>query len=158
MRSPASPDVTACDIPLETYRQAHDPDSPVPADIAMTTDRVFRIPSLRIAEAHLRGSGTVIVYQFAWRSPAFEGRAGASHGMEGPFVFDDFSSPSRRRSPVQRFRRSSSQPRTEPGRPLLRQEILRHEAPSRPGLPTTRTPVLRWCSTPSPTWSTTQIP
>ena len=78
---------------LETYRQAQDPDSPVPADIAMTTDRVFRIPSLRIAEAHLRGGGTALVYQFAWRSPTFEGRAGASHGMEGPFVFDDFSLP-----------------------------------------------------------------
>ena len=31
---------------------------------------------------------TAYVYQFAWRSPQFDGRLGACHALEIPFVFD----------------------------------------------------------------------
>jgi len=30
---------------------------------------------------------------YAWRTPAFDGRIGAGHGLECPFVFDNFESP-----------------------------------------------------------------
>jgi para-nitrobenzyl esterase len=52
--------------------------------IAMITDAVYRIPALRLAEAH----GRAHVYRFAWRSPAREGRLGAAHAVELGYVFD----------------------------------------------------------------------
>jgi para-nitrobenzyl esterase len=52
---------------------------------AMLTDWYFRIPALRLAEAH---HGISHVYEFAWRSPLFEGRLGACHALEIGFVFD----------------------------------------------------------------------
>ncbi|MEW2164744.1 carboxylesterase family protein [Streptomyces sp. NPDC007084] len=78
---------------LGTYERGHEQGSPIPPEISMASDRAFRIPSLRIAEAHRRAGGSTRVYQFAWRSPAFGGRVGACHGIEGPFVFDDFALP-----------------------------------------------------------------
>ena len=48
-------------------------------------DLVFRWPARRFAEEH---RGPTHVYEFDWRSPAFDGELGASHGMELPFVFD----------------------------------------------------------------------
>lgn len=49
------------------------------------TDLVFRWPARRFAERH---QGRTFVYEFDWRSPAFEGKMGAAHGLELPFVFD----------------------------------------------------------------------
>lgn len=48
-------------------------------------DLVFRWPARRFAEEH---RGRTHMYEFEWRSPAFDGNLGASHGMELPFVFD----------------------------------------------------------------------
>ncbi|EXU67220.1 carboxylesterase [Streptomyces sp. PRh5] len=78
---------------LEVYERTQEPGSSITARISMDTDRAFRTPSLRIADAHHQSGGTTYVYQFAWRSPAFDGRVGATHGIEGPFVFNDFSLP-----------------------------------------------------------------
>lgn len=52
-------------------------------------DLVFRWPARRFAEAH---RGRTHFYEFDWRSPAFAGELGASHGMELPFVFDTLDS------------------------------------------------------------------
>ncbi|MDX2968017.1 carboxylesterase family protein [Kribbella solani] len=62
-----------------------------PGDVlaAIMTDSYYRIPALRLAEAH---PGTY-VYEFAWRSPACNGRLGASHVVELPFVFDNLDDP-----------------------------------------------------------------
>jgi carboxylesterase type B len=30
---------------------------------------------------------------YAWRTPSLDGRVGAGHGLECPFVFDNFTSP-----------------------------------------------------------------
>jgi para-nitrobenzyl esterase len=51
----------------------------------MTTDWFYRIPAIRLAES---GRRTAYVYEFAVQSPAFEGRLGACHAAELPFVFD----------------------------------------------------------------------
>ncbi len=48
-------------------------------------DLVFRWPARRFAEEHV---GHTHMYEFDWRSPAFAGELGASHGMELAFVFD----------------------------------------------------------------------
>jgi len=57
---------------------------------AVVTDWYYRIPALRFAEAH---GGSTHVYEFAWRSPAFDGALGACHVVELPFVFDNLDDP-----------------------------------------------------------------
>lgn len=51
---------------------------------------VFHGPARRLAQAHADGAqrGRTFAYDFAWRSPACDGRLGACHGVELPFVFD----------------------------------------------------------------------
>ncbi|MGC4941764.1 carboxylesterase/lipase family protein [Kribbella sp. DT2] len=71
---------------LAAYRGwAEGPARDYDAMIALLTDAVYRIPALRLAEAH----GRAHVYRFAWQSPAREGRLGAAHGLELPYVFDN---------------------------------------------------------------------
>ena len=55
---------------------------------ALITDWFFRIPAIRLAEAHGKNRGTTYMYEFAWRSPLFNGRLGACHALEIGFVFD----------------------------------------------------------------------
>jgi para-nitrobenzyl esterase len=55
---------------------------------ALQTDGFWRVPALRLADAHAGSRGTTHMYEFAWRSPAFGGLLGACHGLEVPFVFD----------------------------------------------------------------------
>ena len=55
---------------------------------AIVTDWFYRIPAIRLAEAHTKGSGTTYMYEFAWRSPKFDGKLGACHFLEVPFAFD----------------------------------------------------------------------
>ena len=55
---------------------------------AIVTDWFFRIPAIRLAEGHVKNNGRTYMYEFAWRSPEFDGRLGACHGLEIPFVFD----------------------------------------------------------------------
>ena len=71
------------------YR-ANRPDA-TPGEVcsAIFTDWFYRIPALRLAEAH---PGTH-VYEFAWRSPAFDGALGACHGVELSYVFDNVNDP-----------------------------------------------------------------
>jgi para-nitrobenzyl esterase len=46
---------------------------------------VFGVPTRRLADAH---TGRTHRYVFTWRSPGWDGRLGACHGLELPFVFD----------------------------------------------------------------------
>jgi para-nitrobenzyl esterase len=55
---------------------------------AIGTDYMFAVPTARLADAHAPHPGGTWRYEFTWRSPAFEGRLGACHGLELPFVFD----------------------------------------------------------------------
>ncbi len=43
---------------------------------------------LRLADAHAKSGFTTYMYEFAWRSPQFNGLLGACHSLEIPFVFD----------------------------------------------------------------------
>jgi para-nitrobenzyl esterase len=62
-----------------------------PGDLlgALITDWFFRIPAIRLAEAHAGNGGSPYLYEFAWRSPLFDGRFGAVHALEIGFVFDN---------------------------------------------------------------------
>ena len=84
--------VAAYGLPLEetlaTYRAARPGSNAGEVYEAILTDWFFRIPAIRLAEAHVKNNGRTYMYEFAWRSPQFDGRLGACHALEIPFVFD----------------------------------------------------------------------
>jgi para-nitrobenzyl esterase len=60
--------------------------SPKDLYYAIETERVFRVPSSRVADAQAAHAPT-FVYLFGWGSPAMHGWLGACHGLEIAFVF-----------------------------------------------------------------------
>jgi para-nitrobenzyl esterase len=75
---------------LEAYRSARAGTgggelSPRQLYLAIQTDRIFRIPAVRLAEAQSRHQVRTYQYLFTWESPA--GDLGACHGIDIPFVF-----------------------------------------------------------------------
>ncbi len=74
---------------LPLYRASRPRASPGDLLGALITDWFFRIPAIRLAEAHAKNAGMTYMYEFAWRSPLFDGRFGAAHAMEIGFVFDN---------------------------------------------------------------------
>ncbi len=63
---------------------------------AIATEFVFRLPSVRFADAHaavaMPGVGTYC-YLFTWESPALGGYLGSCHALELPFVFGTVHNP-----------------------------------------------------------------
>jgi para-nitrobenzyl esterase len=88
-RAPAfglSPDAVA------TYRAGRPDATPGELYEAVMTDWFFRIPAIRLLEArahHIPG----YAYEFAWRTPRYDGQLAACHGLELPFVFDTLDRP-----------------------------------------------------------------
>jgi para-nitrobenzyl esterase len=78
---------------LAPYRSDAPAATPGELMIAVATDWFFRLPALRLAEARAGAPGRTHVYEFAWPSPQFDGRLGACHALEIPFVFDTLSAP-----------------------------------------------------------------
>ena len=60
-----------------------------PFDIwaAVATDRMFRMPAIRAAECHRAHTSKVWMYRFDRQSPAHDGRLGACHSLDIPFVW-----------------------------------------------------------------------
>ncbi|MHB8296728.1 MAG: carboxylesterase family protein, partial [Acidimicrobiales bacterium] len=79
-----------------TYRSARSergmPAGALDIWVAVETDRLFRLPAVRLAEAQAR-HGAVHMYSFDWPSPAFGGVFGACHVLEVPFVFGTLRQP-----------------------------------------------------------------
>jgi para-nitrobenzyl esterase len=78
---------------LATYRAARPEATPGELLGAVTTDWLFRIPAIRMAEARASAPTATYMYEFAWRSPQFNGRLGACHALEIAFVFDNLAQP-----------------------------------------------------------------
>jgi para-nitrobenzyl esterase len=75
---------------VEAYRGAregHAPSSPTELYFAIQTDRIFRIPAIRLAEAQQRHQPHTYLYRFDWETPAFGGALGACHAVDLVFVF-----------------------------------------------------------------------
>jgi para-nitrobenzyl esterase len=72
---------------LAAYREALPGASPAALFDALETDRLFRIPALRLEEALRAGGSRTFMYLFTWESAFLGGRLGACHGIELPFVF-----------------------------------------------------------------------
>ncbi|MCP4959349.1 MAG: carboxylesterase family protein [Actinomycetia bacterium] len=60
---------------------------------AAMTDFVFRIPAIRLLEAHTSRPGRTFGYEFGFESTAFAGRLGSCHALEIPFVFGTLDRP-----------------------------------------------------------------
>jgi para-nitrobenzyl esterase len=73
---------------IATYRSIRPDASAGELFVAILTDWFFRIPAIRLAEARVKGNNTTYMYEFAWKSPSFDGKLGACHALEIPFVFD----------------------------------------------------------------------
>jgi para-nitrobenzyl esterase len=81
----------AADRIISTYEQARgrrgDPAAPPDLFSAIETDRVFRMPAVRLAEIQSRREPHVFNYLFTWKSPAMGGALGSCHALELGFVF-----------------------------------------------------------------------
>jgi para-nitrobenzyl esterase len=95
-----TPDAEEAERLIGAFRQARldrgEAVSPRDLWVAIATEFVFRLPSLRLADAHAGaaapGVGT-FVYLFTWESPAFGGYLGSCHALEIPFVFGTVHNP-----------------------------------------------------------------
>ena len=56
--------------------------------IAFETDRVFRMPNIRMADAHTGAGGKAFTYWFTYSTNAMGGLLGSCHALEIPFVFN----------------------------------------------------------------------
>jgi para-nitrobenzyl esterase len=76
---------------LEIYRRSRSsrqlPASERALLAAISSDALWRIPSMRFAEAHLRSEPRTYQYLFTYGSPAMRGALGACHALELGFVF-----------------------------------------------------------------------
>ncbi len=72
---------------VEAYRSARG-DGPSAYDLycAIETDRVFRIPAVRLAEAQAAHQLQTWAYLVTWEAQAMGGKLGACHGVDLPFV------------------------------------------------------------------------
>ena len=61
--------------------------------LAIESDRVFRIPAVRLAEAQCRHEPRTFQYLFTWESPMLGDMLGACHGVDVPFVFGAVDTP-----------------------------------------------------------------
>ncbi|HZS78540.1 MAG TPA: carboxylesterase/lipase family protein [Ktedonobacteraceae bacterium] len=75
---------------LATYCAARPDATPGELLVAIITDWFFRIPAIRMAEVHAQqhAAGTYM-YEFAWNPPTFDGKLGACHALDVPFIFDN---------------------------------------------------------------------
>jgi para-nitrobenzyl esterase len=82
---------------LESYQKARtergQPVTPQELWSAIETDRIFRMPALRLAEAQAAHEARVFNYLFTWSSPLLGGMLGSCHALELGFVFGTHQHP-----------------------------------------------------------------
>ncbi len=83
------------EILIKSYRQirAKRGMSTLPYDllVAIQTDCMFRVPTIRLAEAQFQNKQNAYNYLFTWQSPLAGGSLGAYHSLELGFVFGNLS-------------------------------------------------------------------
>jgi para-nitrobenzyl esterase len=85
------------DEAVRAYRAQHPFASAADLRTTILGDGLFAAGTRKMAAAHANAAaGRTYCYEFVWRSDANDGRLGASHVMELPFVFDRLSLPSLR--------------------------------------------------------------
>lgn len=92
-------DVATARALIDGYRRSGEArvgTTPLDLFCALETDRVYRIPALRLADATRKAGASVHAYQFTWPAALLGGALGACHGVEIPFVFGNTRSPAGR--------------------------------------------------------------
>jgi len=95
-----APDAEEAEGLIAAVRRARldrgEPATPRDIWVALATEFVFRLPSVRLADAHAAaadpGVGT-FGYLFTWESPALGDTLGSCHALEIPFVFGTVHDP-----------------------------------------------------------------
>ena len=77
---------------LAAYRELHPTLEDRDLLTVLATDRVFRIPAIRLAEAAADRRPT-FMYLFAWETPVFGGKLKSCHALELPFMWDAIDKP-----------------------------------------------------------------
>jgi para-nitrobenzyl esterase len=82
------------DDAIEVYAKARsdrgETATPTALWTAILTDLVFRVPSLRTAEAQSGHQPNTFMYLFTWPTPVLGGILGSPHALEIPFVFGTY--------------------------------------------------------------------
>lgn len=84
---------TSAHVVRDTYRTARADASADEIWHAVLTDATFRIPAIRLVEAHAAAGNPVWQYLFTWPTPAFGGVVRSCHALEIPFVFGVLDAP-----------------------------------------------------------------
>ncbi len=72
---------------VAAYRKSRPEAKPVDIYCAFESDRIFRIPALRLVEGHAKHQKDTYLYLFTWASPMMNGALKSCHALEIPFVF-----------------------------------------------------------------------
>jgi para-nitrobenzyl esterase len=73
------------------YREAFPAASAEELYTLVRSDRLFRMPSLHLAEAQVAGGGLAFAYELTWPVPGDGGVLGACHGLDLPLLFGTFA-------------------------------------------------------------------
>jgi para-nitrobenzyl esterase len=76
---------------VESYLERRPGASSIDAGLAAATDVLFRVPSIRLADAQRAHDPDVWMWRFDWGSPIDDGIYGAMHAVELPFVFGNLA-------------------------------------------------------------------
>lgn len=76
---------------VQALRATLPPTRATPGELlcALQSDYYYRMPAQRIASTASRWARSAHAYEFAWPSSQWNGRLGAAHGVELPFVFNN---------------------------------------------------------------------
>jgi para-nitrobenzyl esterase len=75
---------------VSSYQAIRPGDTPASLLIAIATDAKFRVPAVRLAEAHAESGGAgTYMYLFGWGHPGPNGTAWSPHGLDMPYFFDN---------------------------------------------------------------------
>ncbi|RBP14315.1 para-nitrobenzyl esterase [Roseiarcus fermentans] len=66
---------------------------PVALTHLIATEHSWAEPARRLAAVHAAAGGRAYLYEFAWASSALDGRVGAAHLVDLPFLFDNLDAP-----------------------------------------------------------------
>nr|WP_062331304.1 carboxylesterase family protein [Herbidospora sakaeratensis] len=78
--------------PHARYREAFPAASDEEVYELVNADWLFRMPSVRLAEAQVAGGGRAHLFELAWGAPGLGGVLGACHGLDVPLVFGNLAS------------------------------------------------------------------
>ncbi|WIM92521.1 carboxylesterase family protein [Actinoplanes oblitus] len=74
------------------YREAYPEAGPERLYELVHSDWLFRMPSLRLADAQVAARGRAFLYELSWPAPGMGGVLGACHGLDVPLVFGNLTS------------------------------------------------------------------